>query len=138
MLQTHNTQHTSTRRNAHDRSRLSLLAFLVFAVYRLYIHPNYISAIANVPGPATQNLLTGNLPAIFKAEPGALHQEWIKEYGPVLQYRGFLGQNRLYVSDVRALNYILMQRAYDWPKPQETRGQLARILGKGILFAGEW
>jgi len=111
------------------------LLFLAYAVYRLYIHPNYLSTIANIPGPPTDNLITGNLQAIFKAEPGILHNKWIEEHGPVLQYRGFLGDNRLYVSDPRALNHILLQKCYDWPKPPQTRGQLARILGKGILFA---
>lgn len=53
----------------------------------------------------------------------------------MLQYRGLFGENRLFLSDAKAINHVLVTRAYDWPKPQALRGELARILGRGILFA---
>lgn len=37
--------------------------------------------------------------------------------------------------DPAALNHVLVSRSYDYPKPEEVRGDLAMILGKGILFA---
>lgn len=43
--------------------------------------------------------------------------------------------DRLLIADPVALNHILVARSYDYPKPDEVRGDLAMILGKGILFA---
>lgn len=39
------------------------------------------------------------------------------------------------LTDPVALNHILLARSYEYPKPNEVRGNLSRILGKGILFA---
>jgi hypothetical protein len=44
-------------------------------------------------------------------------------------------EQRLLLSDPAALNYVLLSNAYDFPKPDEVRGELALILGKGVLFA---
>lgn len=53
----------------------------------------------------------------------------------MVRYTGFWGQQRLVVEDPVALNHILLSRAYDYPKPNEVRGTLGRIVGKGLLFA---
>lgn len=73
---------------------------------------------------------------IFKAEAAVQHKAWIENYGPVIKYRSFFGSNRLFVSaDVKALNHILLARAYDYQKPSMTRKALDRILGKGLVSA---
>ena len=38
------------------------------------------------------------------------------------------------ISDPKALNHIILGNSYAYPKPQEIRGELGRILGRGILF----
>lgn len=43
--------------------------------------------------------------------------------------------SRLLLFDPAALNHVLVAHAYEYPKPEEVRGDLAMILGKGILFA---
>ena len=39
------------------------------------------------------------------------------------------------LTDPAALNHILLTHSYDYPKPDQVRGEIAKILGKGILFA---
>jgi len=47
-----------------------------------------------------------------------------------------LSQNqRLVLFDPTALNHVLLSNCYEYPKPEEVRGDLAMILGKGVLFA---
>ena len=117
---------------------ISLLAGVALAAYLFYtfiVHPNYVSSIRKLPGPKNESLWKGNLAPIFKAEPGAWHEEMVDRYGHVLMYRGMFGSNRLYISDPKALSHILVKRSYDYPKPGQTRGFLKQIFGSGILFA---
>ncbi|GAA5881060.1 hypothetical protein JCM3774_002999 [Rhodotorula dairenensis] len=94
-----------------------------------------LSHLREVPGPARESFLWGSLPTILEAEPGRPAVEWMDKYGSVVRYTGFLGEDRLMLCDPAALNHVLVSRSYDYPKPDEVRGDLAMILGKGILFA---
>ncbi|KAK4051461.1 hypothetical protein OIV83_002945 [Microbotryomycetes sp. JL201] len=77
----------------------------------------------------------GNIRRILKEEPSVAHREWMHQYGGVVKYTLLFGQESLLVTDSVALNHILNARAYDYPKPSQVRGELARILGRGVLFA---
>lgn len=59
----------------------------------------------------------------------------IKGYGPNLRYGGLMGDDRLLITDPVALKHILVTHSYDYPKPDNVRSDLGRILGKGVLFA---
>lgn len=105
-----------------------------YVAYRVLLYSAYFSPLRHVPGPPTETLLYGNLPSILREPPGLLHTEWSDKYGGVVKYTGMLGEDRLVFTDPVALNHILGQ-AYAFPKPAAIRGSLARILGKGVLFA---
>ncbi|KAM0747058.1 putative cytochrome P450, partial [Meredithblackwellia eburnea MCA 4105] len=96
-----------------------------------------LNPLYDVPGPPNESILFGNLKKIFKAEPGAAHKEWSRKYGEggVVRYQAMFGEHRLFFTDPVALNHVLLTHAYEYPKPNEVRGNLSRILGKGILFA---
>lgn len=117
--------------------KLSAAAILILGVlvYHLFIKPTYVSKIRNVPGPSTRNLISGNLAQIFEAEAASLHTGWVEQFGKVVKYRGFMGESRLYVTDPKALQHILLNHSYEYPKPAQAREQMGTILGKGILFA---
>ncbi|KAK4705271.1 hypothetical protein P7C70_g937, partial [Phenoliferia sp. Uapishka_3] len=74
---------------------------------------------------------------MFTEEPGTAHREWAEKYGKggVVRFRGFFGEDQIFFTDPAALTHILVANSYEYPKPQAMRGELGRILGKGILFA---
>lgn len=86
----------------------------------------------DLPGPRSASLIYGNLGEIWEAENSVLHEKWVKEYGPTIQYTGFFGMRRLYTMDTKALNHILMNTDI-YQKPEITRYNMARILGAGVL-----
>ncbi|BGP48900.1 hypothetical protein JCM10450v2_004779 [Rhodotorula kratochvilovae] len=106
------------------------LYFLVLTVVR-----PYRSSIRELPGPPRGHFLWGQVGRILAEPPGVAHCEWHEQYGGAVQYAGFFGDSRLVLFDPAALNHVLVSRSYDYPKPDEVRGDLAMILGKGILFA---
>ncbi|OBZ66502.1 hypothetical protein A0H81_13684 [Grifola frondosa] len=110
------------------------LAFVLWKVYPTLLRP-YTTSLRNLPGPPSPSWFFGNLKQIWNAENSVLQEEWVKEYGPNIMYRGFFNvrSDRLCTMDTRALNHILTH-SNEYQKPEQARGNLARILGKGVLF----
>ncbi|BGP16891.1 hypothetical protein JCM10213_007336 [Rhodosporidiobolus nylandii] len=110
-------------------------SLVLYLAYLSFVRPRR-SSLRDVPGPPPDSFWSGNLARIFAEEPGASHIEWSRKYpGGAVKYSGFAGDQRLLLTDPTALNYVLLSNAYSFPKPDEVRGDLAMILGKGILFA---
>lgn len=120
--------------------KIAVLAILATAIlswlfYLLILAPNYLSSTRNLPSPPIDSYLFGSVFKIFRGEAGEAHLGWKKQLGAVYRYRLFFGQMRVFVSDPAALNHVLLLHSYSYPKPKELRGELGRILGKGVLFA---
>lgn len=88
-----------------------------------------------------------NLAEMRTAENIKMHEEWIEKYGKVIKYKGFFNVSsptcllefanptvdRLYTTDLRALNHILTHSA-DYQKSELSRYILEKMLGNGPLF----
>ncbi|KAK0228974.1 cytochrome P450 [Armillaria fumosa] len=113
---------------------------LLSAVHLVYKRLKHIS-IANVPGPQWKSWLYGtNLPELLKGEVGEFflwfHAEfkWQDQYGDIVRVRTPLGEDRLLVSDPKALQYIYQTSGYGFIKPPG-RKELRRLInGTGILY----
>ncbi|KAK0462489.1 cytochrome P450 [Desarmillaria tabescens] len=114
---------------------LTLSSFcLLTAVYLVYKRLKHIS-IATVPGPQWKSWLYGNLPELVKGEAGESDFKWQAQYGDIIRVRAPLGEDRLLVSDPKALQYIYQTTGYRYLKPPG-RKELGRLLhGTGILSA---
>ncbi|GAA5896422.1 hypothetical protein JCM6882_001009 [Rhodosporidiobolus microsporus] len=112
----------------------STASFILYFAALTCIRP-FTSSLRDVRRPRSESWLFGVLPMILEEEPGKSHVRWMDEYGGAVRYKGFLGEQRLVIYDPLALNHVLLSNAYDYPKPEEVRGELAQILGKGVLFA---
>ncbi|KZP14954.1 cytochrome P450 [Athelia psychrophila] len=81
----------------------------------------------NLPGPPSPSILSGN---IKQTRTWAFHQNIAETYGHVVKYRGLGNQAQLWVSDPKALHYIVVkeQDAYDIPTHT-----VKVLLGEGLL-----
>ncbi|KAF8839261.1 cytochrome P450 [Paxillus ammoniavirescens] len=110
----------------------SVAAFGFWKFFRLVYH-ELTSPLRRLPGPKGSSFIYGNLGDIWKAENSILHEQWVKEYGNTLKYKGFFSTNRLLTMDPRAINYVLTHSS-DYQKPSQVRYSLSQILGEGVLF----
>lgn len=113
-----------------------------------------MSLLSQCTGPPSESWAFGALPAVIKyvqvsqvleilliavclyrrADPGAVHGEWMKQYGFTMWYKGFLGVSvgylhcqpaltvlyqspRIWTADPGVIQYLL-QHAYDYPKDE--------------------
>ncbi|KAJ7891297.1 cytochrome P450 [Mycena olivaceomarginata] len=113
----------------------SLAAYAGYQFFSL-IYREFNSPLKFLPGPKSSHFFYGNLRDIWKAENSVLHEQWVREYGSTLKYKGFFGLTRLYTTDSRALNHFLTN-SYIYQKSAPARYSLARIVGPGVLVAEE-
>lgn len=104
---------------------------VLYAGYRRYTR----ISISHIPGPKPESFILGNLPEIFQSQVGVPDFKYQREYGDVVRIKGPLGEDRLFVSDPKALQYIIHTSGYSFPKWPE-RTEISRVLmGRGLLWA---
>ncbi|KAI0357859.1 cytochrome P450 [Trametes cingulata] len=109
-----------------------LTGFIVWSIWPFLIRP-ITTPLKNLPGPPSPSWLWGNLKVIHEEDNSVPQERWAAEYGPIITYKSFFSMDRLWTLDLRALNHILTHSA-DYQKPDGARRNLAKILGKGVLF----
>ncbi|THV01377.1 cytochrome P450 [Dendrothele bispora CBS 962.96] len=117
-------------------SCLGALALVVFYLAAKSIYANYRSPLRLLPGPKSVSWFFGNLRQIQAAENAVLHEQWTEEYGPTIKYNAFFNTLRLYTTDTKALNHVLMNH-YIYQKPEMAAYNLSLVLGSGILIMEE-
>ncbi|KAL0577375.1 hypothetical protein V5O48_004627 [Marasmius crinis-equi] len=107
------------------------LCYIARHLYRVFTSP-----LRRIPGPSNPSLLFGNTKELAAAGSSAKLEQWVEEYGPVIKYKDFLGKSRLYTTDTKAINHILMHH-YDYQKPPAGRFLLSQLLGNGVIITEE-
>jgi cytochrome P450 len=81
--------------------------------------------------------LLGHFRRIFKDPTGEPQRDWIDNVpnDGVIYYRWLFNESRVLVTNPKALGEVLVQRNYDFVKPERVRLGLGRLLGVGILLA---
>ncbi|KAK0489455.1 cytochrome P450 [Armillaria novae-zelandiae] len=108
---------------------LALITFsLAYAAYRRWRR----ISISNVLGPECKSFVYGNLPEFLGGQAGEIDFKWRDKYGDVFRIRGSLGEDRLFIADPKAIQYIYHIASYSFPKA-EARRQISHLLfGPGI------
>ncbi|TFK74528.1 cytochrome P450 [Pluteus cervinus] len=110
---------------------LSSVLALLYGLYRRYTR----ISVAHIPGPPAESFTLGNLREIFQSQAGVPDFRYQHEYGDVVRVKGAFGEDRLLISDPKALQYIFHTSGYGYLKWPE-RTEISRILmGRGLLWA---
>lgn len=118
---------TSSRRSA-------LTALSVLGLAAIWLRAHVFSPNTWLPGPSWDSLVFGHIVEML-ADPRETSLKLRAAHGSVYRIGDFYGSDRVVISDPAALQHILQTKAYDYPKPNEARGELHQVLGNGVLFA---
>ncbi|KAJ7478616.1 cytochrome P450 [Mycena galericulata] len=92
-------------------------------------------SVADVPGPESSSWLLGNMPQLFGGPVGEAEFEWQEIYGGVVRIKASFGEDRLLITDPKALQYIYHTSGYRFHKQSERLELTRMISGRGILWA---
>ncbi|KDQ56231.1 hypothetical protein JAAARDRAFT_158180 [Jaapia argillacea MUCL 33604] len=104
---------------------------LLYVIYRRFTR----ISIADVPGPAPESFLLGNLRELFQEQAGESDFLWQKEFGDCLRIKGALGEDGLLISDPKAIQYIFQTSGYNFPKWHERREFSRMFNGRSLTWA---
>ncbi|KAJ7737450.1 cytochrome P450 [Mycena maculata] len=92
-------------------------------------------SVKDIPGPRSNSYILGHLYDLAIHPAGVLDLQWKAKYGGVVRIKGCLGEDRLLISDPKALHYIFNVSGYGIIK-QPFRRELSRLLtGRGLIWA---
>ncbi|KAI0074875.1 cytochrome P450 [Panus rudis PR-1116 ss-1] len=113
----------------------ALCAFVVcgalYVVYRRIIRPS----LNDVPGPQAESFWLGNLRQLFQGDVGVLDWQLLEQFGGIARIKGAFGEDRLWVADPKALQYILQTSGYNFPKMPERRALSRMTSDQGLVWA---
>lgn len=118
----------------------TLVALLVIIVGRFVwngsIYPTYFSPLKDIPMVPGGEFVLGHTRNIMRDSSGVPQRKWISEVpnDGLLRYMNWM-RERVLVTNPQVLKELLMTKSYEFVKPLQVRHGLARLLGRGILFA---
>ncbi|TFK52808.1 cytochrome P450 [Heliocybe sulcata] len=89
--------------------------------------------LASIAGPPSQSWLLGNVLELAQGAAGEVPYAWKQRYGSVIKYKGPFGEDRLMVSDPKALQHIFNTSSHDFCKPKESLVFLYELSGPNIV-----
>ncbi|KAH9921182.1 cytochrome P450 [Epithele typhae] len=108
----------------------ALYAVAACAAFLVFRKVTTRSPLDNVPGPAPDSWLRGNLGRLFVRQPWAYRREMNQRYGHVWAVPGLAGSKWLSVSDPKAMHAIFIKDIDIYEEPSEA---LMLMLGPGLL-----
>ncbi|PBK72136.1 cytochrome P450 [Armillaria solidipes] len=102
-----------------------LLLSVAYAVYRRIAR----ISLRDVPGPTSTSFLYGAFPELLSGQAGEADFKWQQMYGDVIRVRASLGEDRLLISDPKAIYHVYQGTKYQYIKPPG-RAELIRPLAR--------
>lgn len=93
------------------------------------------SSLAYIRGPTSESFLFGNYRQIRRGQVGEVDFEWQDRYGALLRFKAPFGEDRLMVSDPKAIQHIFQTNQTNYTQPPQDREVLRTLLGPGIAWA---
>ncbi|KAF8557930.1 cytochrome P450 [Imleria badia] len=104
---------------------------LLHALLKRFTRPS----LSMIRGPKSPSFIFGNLLELLQRPVGEADFAWQSQYGNVVRFKSVLGEDRLLVSDPKALQKILSTSAYNYLKLPNLLVLARALNGKGISWA---
>ncbi|KAK1225579.1 hypothetical protein PQX77_011473 [Marasmius sp. AFHP31] len=87
-------------------------------------------SVADIAGPKSPSFWIGNLGEVLRTQAGEVDFQWFSRFGNVVRFRAPFGEDRLLISDPKAIHHIL--QGYRWGASAEQRARGMFVTGPGI------
>ncbi|KAL1715744.1 cytochrome P450 [Schizophyllum commune] len=123
--------------NSSQLVRLTIVSCMVALIlWRALVRRRYL---ANVPGPQGSHPLLGHLPLRLRSQAAQIDFDWVNQYGNIVKFDGAFGEQRLLITDPKALHHIMQASGYTYIRSEDRKEPMRTLLGKGVLVVeGEY
>ncbi|KAI0631342.1 cytochrome P450 [Trametes polyzona] len=110
-----------------------LLGGVIWCLWKLSRSLFTKSTLDNLPGPASQSFLYGNLKQIYDKQGWEFHRSLGALYGPAAKLHGKFGQKILYVFDPTAMHHIAVKEQYIYDETSWFLSMNTHTVGPGLV-----
>lgn len=118
---------------------LACLSFVLTlsSIWNVLLYPKFFSPLRHLPEPHGNSLFLGQFAAISSEPTGKPQQRWINEIPNtgLIRYLNIFNNERLLLTNPKALGEVLVAKNYDFIKPAILREGLGTTLGVGLVLA---
>ncbi|RHZ43903.1 cytochrome P450 [Aspergillus thermomutatus] len=123
-----------------DTRTLALIVITVLILrifYRAFLYPEFFTPLYELPTPRERSLTRGN----YTKSDSSSHFARLRHWKATVANRGLVryylpgNQERVLITNVEALNDILVSKSSHFAKPEAVKRRLSRITGNGLLLA---
>ncbi|KAI4180524.1 MAG: hypothetical protein L6R41_007191 [Letrouitia leprolyta] len=120
-----------------DAALFFIIQFITWLLWQRYVYLQFFGPLRGIPGPSGGNLLLGQRLRMLGEVNGQSFRKWQYEIpnDGVIKFLDMLGSETVVVLGPKALAEVTVHKAYDFIKPPQLRGFLAKILGVGLFLA---
>ncbi|KAF9024038.1 cytochrome P450 [Hymenopellis radicata] len=104
----------------------------VVALYLVYKRFQRRISISHVRGPPSFSWLYGNWIEFLEAPAGEADFRWQEQFGGVVRVKAPLGEDRLMITDPKAIQYVYHTASYRFPKPTGRSAIIRALFGPGL------
>ncbi|KAE8151190.1 cytochrome P450 [Aspergillus avenaceus] len=115
----------------------SIVATLLKFFYNMALYPDFFTPLKSIPAPNKRSWVTGNSDTIFLEAPYEIMRKWLDTVpnDGMIRYYISINLERILPVGPKALSELLVQKAYEFPKPGFIRAALRRLAGgHGLLL----
>ncbi|EED23094.1 cytochrome P450 monooxygenase, putative [Talaromyces stipitatus ATCC 10500] len=114
-----------------------LISWIAKFVYAAILYPAYLTPLRQIPTPSKRSWMYGNTESFDLRFPVDLVREWTKSIpNPgLLRYYVIGNWERVVVLSPKAIADLLVNKSYDFVRPEIARVQLSKVTGEGLLVA---
>lgn len=105
-----------------------ILAVGAWTTYKLLQKWRSRAKTTKLSGPPVESWLFGLSRQTFNADSSVLVENWAKEYGPVFQVPGVLGQRRTVIMDPKALSHFFGNHGFGYVKSTSGKSALETLV----------
>ncbi|TID14200.1 cytochrome P450 [Venturia nashicola] len=124
--------------NGHSTTLIGLtILFCLYAIYKIYIYPFYISPLREVPEPSGARFPWGHADLIKKTANGEAFRKWVKEVPNqgLIRLRLLFNTERLLLTTPEAYKQLLVDNHHQIHKPEAPVFAISHLIGNGLIVA---
>ncbi|KAF8878342.1 cytochrome P450 [Mucidula mucida] len=104
----------------------------IVVLYLVYQRFQRRISISHVRGPSSSSWLYGNWIEFLEAPAGEVDFRWSEQFGSIVRIKAPLGEDRLMITDPKAIQYVYHTASYRFPKPTGRSAIIRSLFGPGL------
>ncbi|TFY82939.1 hypothetical protein EWM64_g1077 [Hericium alpestre] len=110
-----------------------VFSFIFFGLIGIICHlyASFTSPLNDLQGPPSVSKITGSVEGCFESDADELWRRALHQYGPTFKFNSFFNMNKLFIVDLKAINFIL-SHDLEFHRSEQIKFAIEELVGDGL------